>query len=194
MPPCLSFPSKPCYIGCPCGIFDPHDAPVDRPTSTAARLSSVIKRLRHNAVAARSAFVSMLNDLNRIIASVADGIVVLDHDLRYTFVNDAAEQLFGLSRSAVIGRTPLELFADEVIEEAVPRMRTAIASGTVLRYERHYPIADRWYENRLYPSASGLTIFFTDITQRKKAEQALRQSEEAHRFLVSLETVRGGRL
>lgn len=128
----------------------------------------------------------MLNDLNRIIASVADGIVVLDHDLRYTFVNDAAEQLFGLSRSAVIGRTPLELFAEEVIEEAVPRMRAAIASGTVLRYEGHYPIADRWYENRLYPSASGLTIFFTDITQRKKAEQALRQSEEVHRFLVSL--------
>ena len=37
---------------------------------------------------------------------------------------------------------------------------------------------DRWFENHLYPSPEGVTLYFQDITPRKRAEQALRDSEE----------------
>src|SRR3546814_2560523 len=37
--------------------------------------------------------------------------------------------------------------------------------------EAFYPPYNRWFENRVYPSADGLTIYFRDITERKRAEQ-----------------------
>jgi signal transduction histidine kinase len=41
--------------------------------------------------------------------------------------------------------------------------------------EEHYEPWDRWFENRIYPSADGLTIYFTEVTERRRGEEALRQ-------------------
>lgn len=44
--------------------------------------------------------------------------------------------------------------------------------------EEYYPPYDRWFENRIYPSKDGLSIFFSDITDRKKAEQAMHKTQD----------------
>jgi signal transduction histidine kinase len=41
--------------------------------------------------------------------------------------------------------------------------------------EEYYPPYDRWFENRIYPSPEGLSIYFHDITDRKRAEQEIRE-------------------
>ena len=43
-------------------------------------------------------------------------------------------------------------------------------------FREYYPPYDRWFENRIYPSNDGLSIFFHDITLRKKAELALQHN------------------
>ena len=123
----------------------------------------------------------MFSNLNHIFASVADGIVAFDKDLRYVFLNDAAEQMLALTRDAAIGRTPMELFPPEAINEVIARVRHAMTSGQPTQYDAYYSLNDRWFENRIYPSPDGVTLFFTDITPRRKAEEALRRSEEGHR-------------
>ena len=128
----------------------------------------------------------MFINLDRIFSSVADGIVALDNELRYVFVNDAAETMLGVSREAAIGRTPMELFPAESVAEVVTRIRAAINSGEAVQYDGHELINDRWFENRFYPSPEGVTILFTDVTLRRRAEETLRRSEEGHRLLVSL--------
>ena len=45
---------------------------------------------------------------------------------------------------------------------------------------------DKWFENRIYPSPDGLTIYFTDITEQKKSELAVKESE--NRIKTILET------
>ena len=37
-------------------------------------------------------------------------------------------------------------------------------------FEYFYPSRARWYENRLYPSADGLSIFFTEVTERRRTK------------------------
>ncbi len=128
----------------------------------------------------------MLKDLDRILSCVGDGIVVLDNDLRVVSINDAAVEMVGLPREAMINRTPWELFPPEVVKDTVSRIRQAVASGEVAHYEGHYPLTDRWFESRICPTVDGVSIFFTDITARKKAEDALRRSNESHRLLSSL--------
>ena len=46
-----------------------------------------------------------------------------------------------------------------------------MAEQRPLQIEAFYPPYNRWFENRIYPSADGLTIYFHDITERKRAEQ-----------------------
>ena len=125
-------------------------------------------------------------DLERVLSTVGEGLAVLDLDFRYIFVNDAAVQMMGIAREEVVGRTPWDLFPPEVTQEVLPRLEAARARGTVARYEAYHPAADRWFENRLYPAADRISIFFSDITSRRKAEEALRRSEENQRLLVSL--------
>src|SRR4026207_1736396 len=42
--------------------------------------------------------------------------------------------------------------------------------------ENYYEPWDRWFENRIYPSPDGVSIFFHEITERKHAEQAARDN------------------
>lgn len=52
--------------------------------------------------------------LAAIVENISDGILAKDtRDLRYVYANRAAENLFGISRSEIIGRTARELFPDE---------------------------------------------------------------------------------
>jgi signal transduction histidine kinase/CheY-like chemotaxis protein len=49
---------------------------------------------------------------------------------------------------------------------------------TPIQMEEYYPPYDRWFENRIFPSPEGLSIYFLDITEKKKREEAQRQSEK----------------
>jgi PAS domain S-box-containing protein len=142
------------------------------------------ERVRLEHTAARTAA-----DLDRVLASIGEGFAVLDRDLRYVFANDVAERLVGIPRNHALGRTPWDLFPPEVTDVALPRVRDALERGVSATYETYYPSADRWFENRVYPWADGVSVFFTDITDRKRSEHSLRQSRD----MLAL-AMRGGRM
>ena len=108
----------------------------------------------------------------------------MDRELRYVYANDAALAMTGLTREQIVGRTPQELFPSQVSDTVVARLRDVLRTGRPLTFDVHYEMVDRWYENRLFPFTDGVTVFFSDITDRKRAEQALRISEASHRQLV----------
>ena len=50
----------------------------------------------------------------------------------------------------------------------------ALATGRAVTLEEYYPPLETWFEVRAYPSADGLSVYFRDVTERKRAEEALR--------------------
>jgi hypothetical protein len=48
-------------------------------------------------------------------------------------------------------------------------------------FDFHYLTLDTWWENRFYPVPDGLSVFATDITERKRVEEQLQSIKQASR-------------
>ena len=124
-----------------------------------------------------------------------DVITRFDLDLRYTYANPELERLLGISRSEIIGRSPMEvmdepavarIFTDtmrRVIETREPEMARVVigVKGRKLTHEiRFIP--------EFGPDGEVRSILSNgrDITEQKRVEDALRRSEEQYRTLVDL--------
>lgn len=115
-----------------------------------------------------------------VLDHVADGFVALDANWRYTYVNEKAAQMFGRAPEDLIGKHIWTEFPEGVGQPFHLNYERALRDQVVVKFEDHYAPWDRWYENRVYPSPEGVAIFFTDITERRQAE------EERRRLLAHL--------
>ncbi|MCC5640307.1 PAS domain S-box protein [Nostoc sp. CHAB 5844] len=122
--------------------------------------------------------------LANILETVTDAFVALDCNWCYTYVNRRAGQIFNRRPEDLIGKNIWEEFPEGVGQKFYQAYYKAVAEQKVIEIEEYYPPWDRWFENRIYPSQEGLSIFFQDITRRKLAEIALEKSETRYRSLV----------
>ncbi len=115
---------------------------------------------------------------------VSDAYVALDKNWCYTFANIRAGEIFGRKPQDLIGKHIWTEFPQGRGQKFHLLYEQAMATQTPITAEEYYPPYDRWFENRIYPSASGLTIYFHDITDRKKAEQEAVLREQQLRRLI----------
>jgi PAS domain S-box-containing protein len=123
-----------------------------------------------------------------ILGAARDQFVVVDAAWRYTYVNDRVGEVTGLPREALLGRTLWELWPavqGTPLEAAARRVMETREATTV---EYYYALWERWFDIRLHPTMEGgLAFFVLEITDRKRAEEAL---EEVRRrkdaFLATL--------
>jgi PAS domain S-box-containing protein len=130
----------------------------------------------------RQLFEAMINAfaLHEIILD-ADGRPV---DYRFLEVNPAFEKLTGLKSEDVVGRTVLEVMPCTEQHWIETYGRVAL-SGESIRFEDYSRELDKYYEVAAYCPAPGrFATLFQDITDRKKAEQALRDRENLLRNII----------
>jgi PAS domain S-box-containing protein len=112
--------------------------------------------------------------LATVLESITDAFFSVDREFCVTYVNSEAERLLKRTRAEMLGKSLWALFPEAVGSKFEREYRTALESGTTAHFEEFYPPLDQWYEVRAYPSTLGLSVFFTQITERKQMEDALR--------------------
>jgi PAS domain S-box-containing protein len=136
-------------------------------------------------IAERKRAVERLREYEKVVEGVEEMIAVVDRDYRYLIANRAFLNHRGLKREELVGRLVPELMSAEIFEKIVKRNLDECFKGNVVKYEMKVPcpIGERDLFVTYFPieGADGVgrvACVLKDITDQKRAQDELRQSEE----------------
>ena len=155
---------------------------------THLRLQQLTKQLREQMVreqAARAESEAARNRATSILESITDAFFTLDREWRLTYVNQQAERLVKRKREELLGRNLWDEFPEAVNLLFYQEYHRAMSQQVSVEFEAFYPPLNSWFEMHAYPSKEGLSVYYRDISDRKRAQEALRESEE--RFHLAFE-------
>lgn len=119
-----------------------------------------------------------------VFERITDAFMALDQNFCYTYINTKACEYSHREASSLIGKNVWAEFPDSVGRPFYNAVIASMQQQTYMHLEDYYPETDRWFENHIYPSAEGVSIYFRDVTDRKKLEIALKESEEKYRLMI----------
>jgi PAS domain S-box-containing protein len=155
-----------------------------------AGLKSELDLLRHRLAELEPRFESHSMDLLRcVLANVPDFIAMLAPDGTMLFLNRVRE---GASLDAVLGKSVYDYTAPGQVAEYRACVDRVVRTGRRERIEQDARLSDgttAWFETRLEPIRDGerviaLIAIATDVSPRKRAAKALRESEVKLRVAV----------
>jgi PAS domain S-box-containing protein len=136
--------------------------------------------------AALSAARQTSDRLTSTLESITDAFLTLDRDWRFTYVNRRAEEILQRQRSELLGRNVWQEFPDAVGSAFQRAYEHAVATGETAEFEEYYAPLGAWLEVRAYPSPQGLSVYFHDVTARRRAAQEVRERERQLRAVLEV--------
>jgi PAS domain S-box-containing protein len=109
-----------------------------------------------------------------VLASIAEGVVVLDRDWNITYINQLGAPCASLSPREMIGRNYWEVAPEADATPFGQHVRRCAAERVPVRFEMRTPLRHRWVHVRAYPIPDGVCVFAQDITETKERETHLR--------------------
>lgn len=114
--------------------------------------------------------------LAAVLERINDGVVVFDAQMNYIYVNKRGGELLGRAPEDLVGKNYWEEYPEAKGTPFANAYLRALETQETIFFENYDAPWKRWFENRIYPSPDGLTILFTEITERKVAQGALQSS------------------
>lgn len=126
--------------------------------------------------------------LRNTLDNMLEGCQIISPDWRYLYVNDAVAKHGRREKEELLGNTMMEMYPGIDDTEMFQVLRRCMEERTHERMENEFEYHDgnkAWFELSFEPVPEGVFILSIDITERKRAEKALRESEEKLRNIFA---------
>ena len=150
------------------------DADSDKLLRSAANMAALAIQSKR----AEATQKTLSDRIEAMLESMTDGFVALDKDWRYLYANRHAASLLGRDPASLIGKNIWEEFPEGVGQPFYHTYQRVMTQQKPEQIEDYYPPWNRWFENHIYPTPTGITIYFQEITERKLLEAQLHQRLE----------------
>ena len=137
---------------------------------------------------ARIALQESARRMTDILEKTSDGFFALDTNWNFTYLNAEAEIMLGAPRASLIGQNIWEKIpglSGSIFEQ---NYRNVMSEQVAIEFEALDRNEEAWFEVHAYPSGGGVSVFFREITERKRAEEERLTTGK----LESLGTLAGG--
>ncbi|WP_259054569.1 sensor domain-containing protein [Methylohalomonas lacus] len=118
------------------------------------------------------------------LESITDAFFILNHEWRFTYLNQQAERLLQRDRNDLVGKFIWEEFPEAINGIFYREYHRAMSEKCTVGFEEYFDPLETWFEVNAYPSEEGLAVYFRDITERKAAQRIMHESEERFRNIA----------
>ena len=116
-----------------------------------------------------------------------EGCQIIGFDWKYIYLNKSAEIHNRRPNTELLGKRYTDMWPGIEETEVFKLIKTALERRVTHHFENKFVFPDGksgWFELSIQPVPEGVFILSVDITQRKKAEFALKENEQQMRFAL----------
>ena len=138
------------------------------------RLENVVTDLQKRAAEVKQ----LRSQLGSMLESTTDAVFILDSDWRFTYLNQNALGILNADHE-LLGRNIWEEFPAAAELNFWQSYHRVMEQRTPEQFEEYFPEPlNKWFDVHAFPSEDGIAVFFHDVTDRRRADAALIQSEK----------------
>ena len=110
---------------------------------------------------------------DEILESITDGLILIGRDWRIRYMNQAAAQNGFFTPEELIGRDLWQAFPSLLGTPLETHYRQVMENRKPAHFEMKGVVRDKWYLISVYPSSSGIAVYWQDNTYRVQMEREL---------------------
>ncbi|QSW99839.1 PAS domain-containing protein [Haloterrigena alkaliphila] len=119
------------------------------------------------------------SELSEVFGRISDAFYALDEEGRFTHVNDRAADLLEVTEDELLGERLEDVFPGTAETQLTrERLDAAMERQEPINLEHYSERLGFWIEATLYPSESGVSVYFRDVTERREYRRKLEESNE----------------
>ena len=108
--------------------------------------------------------------LRALLEEIDEGFFALDWECRYVHANATGLQMAGKPLKEILGHAPWEVFPALRGSQLEKRYRQAMELGRPSVLEHRSVVTGDWLEVRIYPTPAGVSAYYREINDRKRAD------------------------
>ncbi len=121
-----------------------------------------------------------------VLANMSSGYLSIGRDWRVRYLNVEAERILDRTAEELRGRNLWDEFPGARERAFGHYYPVAMSTGDVVAFEEYFPALRTWFEVRAVPGDEGLEVYFLDVTQQRRAQEAARTAAERLELLADV--------
>lgn len=127
-----------------------------------------------------------------ILNRMGDGFFAVDRDWDITYVNNTGAQILGKAMdrdpetTEFVGLHLWDEIPNAQETTSYDKYQQAMATSERVSFKTHSQAVDRWFNVRVYPSETGLSVYFYDITEQHQQQEQLETEERVLREMYEI--------